>query len=82
MKPNARQDHHYTRGGLPHKLTCACGHLEIVNDDLTAALERMNKHVRSAFTDEEWLAHMQKTKLATLDSSTGTLKMPPKGPKS
>lgn len=77
-------DHHYTSNmGASHdRLICACGHAEPFDDDFNGALERMNAHIRGAYTDEEWEAQMQKTKLATLDSKTGVLTMPPEGPKS
>ena len=63
-------------------MTCACGHQEPIDDGIGAAVERMNAHIRTSFTEKEWVAKMQNTRLATLDSETDDLKMPPKGPKS
>jgi hypothetical protein len=78
----AAADHHYVLP-LEGRLLCACGHAEPFSGaDLSAALERMNEHIRASYTDEEWEVHMKKTKLATLDPATGDLKMSPEGPKS
>ena len=74
-------EHRYTTGS-GGRLTCACGHQEPVDDGIGAAVERMNAHMRASFTDEEWTAKMQNTRLAVLDSNTGDLKIPPNGPKS
>jgi hypothetical protein len=83
------KDHHYTANMGPldaPRLVCACGHAEPFEDSFGAnfseALERMNAHIRSFYTDEEWEARMQQSKLATLNTATGELKMPPDGPKS
>lgn len=83
------KDHHYTSNmGDPDapRLICSCGHAEPFEDsfgaDFNAALERMNQHIRSHYSDAEWDALMQTSKLATLNTWTGELKMPPKGPKS
>jgi hypothetical protein len=77
-------DHYYApNNDQPNeRLICACGHVEAIDGDFSAATGRMNVHIRSAYTDEEWEAKMQQTKLALLDSKTGTMKMPSDGPKS
>jgi hypothetical protein len=72
----------YAEGAFTDRLICKCSHVELVDGNLSAALERMNAHIRGSYTDAEWEVKMQKTKLATLDSSTGDLKMPSEGPKS
>lgn len=81
-----KADHGYAALGTTAKqhFTCTCGHVESFDGDadLNKALERMNAHIRSSYTDEEWAEKMQKTKLAMLDSMTGVMKMPPEGPKS
>lgn len=35
------------------RLICKCGHVELVGDDISAALVSMNAHIRSSYTDEE-----------------------------
>ena len=74
-------EHRYATGSSGDWLNCACGHQEPIDDGIGAAVERMNAHIRASFTDKEWEAKMQNTRLATLDLNTGHLDMS-KGPKS
>lgn len=63
-------NHHYFRAVNMATLSCACGHVEVI----LGALARLNQHIRSSYSDEEWEALMQKSKLATVDSTTGLVK--------
>jgi hypothetical protein len=45
------RDHHYTSnlGPADHRhLTCACGHAEPIDGDFSAAIARMNAHIRAS----------------------------------
>lgn len=80
-----RVAHRYGVGSVrADRLTCACGHVELFDGDveLPAALDRMNAHVRSAYTDEEWDELMKKTKIAYVDGATGAVTQPAIGDKS
>jgi hypothetical protein len=77
-------EHQYDVGGVrADRLTCACGHVELFdgNAELPDALERMNAHIRSTYTDEEWEELMKKTKTAFVDGATGAV-TPAEGQKS
>ena len=79
-----RAAHRYASslGSDGDSLTCACGHAEPISGDLVAAVGRMNAHIRASYSDEEWEAKMQGARLATLDTATGELSLPARGPKS
>lgn len=75
------EKHHYARVG-DGKIVCACGHAEPMDEaTFNDALERMNAHIRSCYTDEEWALEMEKFKVGLIDK-TGVLTMPSKDPRS
>lgn len=78
----ASQKCHYATGESGEQFVCSCGHVEPITADFSSTVDRMNAHVRAAYTDAEWEKLMSETKLALLDSQTGALKMPEEGPKS
>ena len=79
-----KTEHRYGVGGVrADRLTCACGHVELFDGDaeLPAAVERLNAHIRSTYTDEEWEELLKKSKVAFVDGTTGEV-TPAEGDKS
>ena len=76
-------EHRYTAniGTDGSRLTCACGHIELIEADFNAALTRMNEHIRDSYTADEWDKQMRGTKLTIVDSTSGAVSLSD-GPKS
>lgn len=55
---------------------CTCGHTEPIRENIGEALERMNDHIRTSYTDEEWERKMQRSGLAVFDPTCAQLTLP------
>jgi hypothetical protein len=69
--------HYYALPANKHCL-CACGHAEPFEDnkeDFDRALVRMNTHIRTAYTAEEWEVRMQNSKTALFSPENARLKI-------